>query len=64
MTEGESKSSWCFNNIFGRLPSVATCGGKQELMEYGDLLTNFFECDEKGKDILEAVDDYSWEMLD
>jgi hypothetical protein len=32
-------------------------------MEYGDLLTNFFGCDEKGK-VLEAVDKYSWEMLD
>ena len=33
-------------------------------MEYGDLLTNFFGSEEKGKDVLEAVDDYTWEMLD
>jgi hypothetical protein len=37
---------------------------KKELMEYGDLLTNFFGCDKKGKDVLDAVDNYSWEMLD
>jgi hypothetical protein len=33
---------------------------KKELMEYEDLLTNFFGCDKKGKDVLEAVDNYSW----
>ena len=37
---------------------------KQDLMEYGDLLTNFVECEEKGKEVLEAADDYSWDMLD
>jgi hypothetical protein len=37
---------------------------KQDLMEYGDLLTNFFGCEEKGKEVLEAVDDYIWGMLD
>ena len=37
---------------------------KQELMEYGDHLTNFFGCGTKGKDVLEAVDNNSWEMLD
>jgi hypothetical protein len=31
---------------------------KQELMEFGDLLTNFFGCEEKDKDVLEAMDDY------
>ncbi len=31
---------------------------KQDLMEYGDLLTNFFGCEEKDKELLEAVDDY------
>ncbi len=36
---------------------------KQDLMEYGDPLTNFFECEEKGKEVLEAVDDYIWDML-
>jgi hypothetical protein len=24
---------------------------KQDLMEYGDLLTNFFGCEEKGKEV-------------
>ena len=37
---------------------------KQELKEYGDLLINFFRGEEKGKEVLEAVDDYSWKMLD
>ncbi len=37
---------------------------KQDLLEYGDLLTNFFGCEEKGKEVLEAVDDYIWDMLD
>jgi hypothetical protein len=37
---------------------------KQDLMEYGDLLTNFFGCEEKGKKVLEAVDDYIWDMSD
>jgi hypothetical protein len=37
---------------------------KQDLMEYGDLLTNNFECEEKGKEVLEAVDDYIWDVLD
>jgi hypothetical protein len=36
---------------------------KQDLMEYGDLFTNFFGCDEKGKEVLEAVDNYTWDML-
>jgi hypothetical protein len=33
-------------------------------MEYVDLLSNFFGCEEKGKDLLEAVDNYTWDMLD
>ncbi len=37
---------------------------KQDLMENGDLLTNFFGCEEKGKEVLEAVDNYTWDMLD
>jgi hypothetical protein len=37
---------------------------KQDLMEYGDLLTYFFECEETGKEVLEAVDNYIWDMLD
>ena len=37
---------------------------KQDLLEYGDLLTNFFGCEEKGKEVLEAVDYYIWDMLD
>ncbi len=37
---------------------------KQDLMEYGDLLIIFFGCEEKGKEVLEAVDDYIWDMLD
>jgi hypothetical protein len=37
---------------------------KQDLMEYGDLLTNFFGREEKGKEVLEAVDDYIWDILD
>ena len=37
---------------------------KKELMEYGDLLTNFFGWEENGKDVWEADDDYSWAMLD
>ena len=37
---------------------------KQDLMEYGDLLTNFFSCEEKGKEVLEDVDDYNWDILD
>ena len=32
-------------------------------MEYGDLLTNFFGCEEKGKEVLEAVDNYTWDLL-
>jgi hypothetical protein len=32
---------------------------KQDLMEYGDHLTNFFGCEEKGKEVFEAVDDYT-----
>ncbi len=31
---------------------------KQDLMEYRDLLTNFFGREEKGKEVLEAVDNY------
>jgi hypothetical protein len=37
---------------------------KQDLMEYGDLLTNIFGCEEKGKEVLEAVDGYIWDVLD
>jgi hypothetical protein len=37
---------------------------KQDLVEYGDLLPNFFGCEEKGKEVLEAVDNYTWDMLD
>ena len=37
---------------------------KQDLMEYGDLLTNIFGCEEKGKEVLDAVDDYIWDVLD
>ncbi len=37
---------------------------KQDLMEDGDLLTNIFGCEEKGKEVLEAVDDYIWDVLD
>jgi hypothetical protein len=33
-------------------------------MEYGVLLTNFFGREEKDKEVLEAVDNYIWEMLD
>jgi hypothetical protein len=36
---------------------------KQDLMEYGDLLTNFFSCEEKGKEVCKAVDDYTWDIL-
>jgi hypothetical protein len=36
----------------------------QDLMEYGDLLTTFFGCEEKGKEVLEAVNDYTWDMLE
>ncbi len=31
----------------------------QDRIEYGDLLTNFFGCEEKGKEVLEAVDNYT-----
>ena len=37
---------------------------KQDLMEYGDLLTNIFGREEKGKKVLEAMDDNTWDMLD
>jgi hypothetical protein len=37
---------------------------KQELMGYGYLLTNFFGWEEKGKDMLEDDDNYSWAMVD
>ncbi len=37
---------------------------KQDLMEYGNLLTNFFGCEEKGKEMMKAVYDYIWDMLD
>ncbi len=33
-------------------------------MEYGDLLTAFFGSEEKGMEVLQAVDDYTWEILD
>jgi hypothetical protein len=33
-------------------------------MENVDLLANCFGCDQKGKELLEAVDDYSRDMLD
>ncbi len=28
---------------------------KEDLMEYGDLLTNFVGCEEKGKEVLEVL---------
>jgi hypothetical protein len=34
---------------------------KQDLMEYGDLLTNIFWCEEKGKEVLEA--DLVWSCV-
>ena len=37
---------------------------KQDLMEYGHLLTNVFGCEEKGKEVLEAMGNYTWDMLD
>ncbi len=37
---------------------------KEELMEYGDLLAMFFGSEEKGKEVLQTVDNYTWEMLD
>jgi hypothetical protein len=38
---------------------------KQELLEYGDVLINFLlGGDKKGKEVLKAVDDNSWEMSD
>ena len=37
---------------------------KQDLMEYGDLFTNFFGREKKGKEVLEAVDNYIWDMSD
>ena len=37
---------------------------KQDLMEYGDLHTSFFGCEEKGKEVMKAVDGYTWDMLD
>jgi hypothetical protein len=34
-------------------------------MEYGDLLAKFFGIEEKGKEALQAVDNYyTWDMLD
>ncbi len=32
---------------------------KQDLIEYGDLLTNFFWCEEKDKEVLKALDNYT-----
>jgi hypothetical protein len=37
---------------------------KQDLMEYGDHLANIFGCEEKGKEVLETVDDNIWDVLD
>ncbi len=37
---------------------------KQDLMEYGDLLTNFFGCKDNGMEVLEAADYYTWDVLD
>ncbi len=34
------------------------------LMEYGDLLAMFFGSEVKGKNVLQAVDNYTWNMLD
>ena len=34
---------------------------KEDLMEYGDLLANFFGCEAKGKEVFEAVGDYTWD---
>jgi hypothetical protein len=32
---------------------------KVEIMEYGDLLATFFGSEEKGKEVLQAVDNYT-----
>jgi hypothetical protein len=37
---------------------------EKKFLEYGDLLTNIFGCEEKGKEVLEAVDGYIWDVLD
>ena len=29
-----------------------------------EISSHFFGCEEKGKEVLEAVDDYIWDMLD
>jgi hypothetical protein len=33
-------------------------------MEYGDLLAVFFGSEEKGKEVLQTVDNYTWDLLD
>jgi hypothetical protein len=47
------------NRIYGKEDGST----KEELMEYEDLLATFFGDEEKGKEVLKAVDDYTWDML-
>jgi hypothetical protein len=37
---------------------------KEELMEYGNPLAVFFGSEEIGKEVLQTVDNYIWDMLD
>ncbi len=37
---------------------------KEELMECGDLLAMFSGSEEKGEEVLQAVGNYTWDMLD
>jgi hypothetical protein len=37
---------------------------KEELMEYGGLLALFFGSEENGEEMLQVVDNYTWDMLD
>jgi hypothetical protein len=47
------------------LPPMGRADTRQAVsLIHGDLLTNFFGCEEKSKEVLEAVDDYIWVMLD
>jgi hypothetical protein len=49
--------------ILNRMYGSENGSTKEESMEYGDLLAMFFGSEEKGKEVLQAVDNYTWDML-
>jgi hypothetical protein len=55
----DSESLWQWSSYGGEDGST-----KEELMECGHLLATFFGSEEKGKEVLQAVDNCTWDMLD